>query len=150
MSDSNTIESVLNESRLFPPSDEFMANAHIKGMDEYERLYAEAEADPEALLGEASRKPPLVPEMGHSSGMEFAPRQMVCRRHNECRVQLSGSASDFVAAQQSRDYLGRRAGRHADADLSATAHRSLQVCERAQKARRQNRRPRCLLHAADS
>ena len=47
MSESN-IESTLNESRLFPPSAEFMANAHIKGMDEYEKLYAEAEADPES------------------------------------------------------------------------------------------------------
>lgn len=48
MSDSNTIESVLNESRLFPPSEEFTAQAHISGMEEYERLYAEAEADPES------------------------------------------------------------------------------------------------------
>lgn len=48
MSESNTIESVLNESRLFPPSEEFISQAHIKGMEEYERLYEEAEADPEA------------------------------------------------------------------------------------------------------
>ena len=48
MSDSNTIESVLNESRLFPPSEEFIAQAHMSGMEEYERLYAEAEADPES------------------------------------------------------------------------------------------------------
>ena len=48
MSDSNTIESVLNESRLFPPSEEFIAQAHISGMEEYARLYAEAEADPES------------------------------------------------------------------------------------------------------
>jgi acetyl-CoA synthetase len=48
MSDSNTIESVLNESRLFPPSEEFTAQAHISGIEEYERLYAEAEADPES------------------------------------------------------------------------------------------------------
>ncbi|MBS1810186.1 MAG: acetate--CoA ligase [Acidobacteria bacterium] len=48
MSESNTIESVLNESRLFPPSEEFVSQAHIKGMEEYERLYEEAEADPEA------------------------------------------------------------------------------------------------------
>ncbi len=43
-----TIESVLQESRLFPPSDKFKAQARIQGMNEYERLYAEAEADPEA------------------------------------------------------------------------------------------------------
>jgi acetyl-CoA synthetase len=44
-----TIESVLHESRLFPPPDAFRAQAHIQGMNEYERLYAEAEADPEAF-----------------------------------------------------------------------------------------------------
>jgi acetyl-CoA synthetase len=48
MSESTTIESVLNESRLFPPSEEFSARAHISGMEEYERLYAEAEVDPES------------------------------------------------------------------------------------------------------
>ena len=47
MSESN-IESVLNESRLFPPSEAFTAHAHVSGMEEYERLYAEAEADPES------------------------------------------------------------------------------------------------------
>src|SRR5581483_368669 len=40
-----TIESVLNESRLFPPPAGFTAQAHVKGMEEYERLYAEAEAE---------------------------------------------------------------------------------------------------------
>jgi acetyl-CoA synthetase len=43
------IESVLHESRLFPPHADFIARAHVKGMDEYERMYAEAEADPEAF-----------------------------------------------------------------------------------------------------
>ena len=35
--------------RLFPPPPEFAANAHIKSFEEYERLYAEAAADPEAF-----------------------------------------------------------------------------------------------------
>jgi acetyl-CoA synthetase len=43
------IESVLHESRLFPPHADFIARAHVKGMDEYERMYAEAEDDPEAF-----------------------------------------------------------------------------------------------------
>src|SRR5438445_3779494 len=49
MSESTGIESVLNEHRLFPPPPEFAANAHIKSFDEYERLYAEAAADPGAF-----------------------------------------------------------------------------------------------------
>ncbi|MEK7856644.1 MAG: AMP-binding protein, partial [Acidobacteriota bacterium] len=49
MSDNSAIESVLSEKRLFPPPAEFAANAHIKSFDEYERLYAEAKADPQAF-----------------------------------------------------------------------------------------------------
>ena len=49
MSESATIESVLSESRVFPPPAEFAANAHIKNFDEYERLYQEADADPEGF-----------------------------------------------------------------------------------------------------
>jgi acetyl-CoA synthetase len=39
------IESVLNEGRLFPPSDAFTRNATISGLDRYQALCAAAEAD---------------------------------------------------------------------------------------------------------
>ncbi|MFT3744063.1 MAG: acetate--CoA ligase [Pyrinomonadaceae bacterium] len=45
MSESIAIESTLHENRLFPPSQEFAENAHIKSFAEYEELYAEAAAD---------------------------------------------------------------------------------------------------------
>ena len=49
MSDSTAIESILNESRMFPPPADFAANANIKSFEEYERLYDEAAKDPEAF-----------------------------------------------------------------------------------------------------
>ncbi len=49
MSESAAIESVLSESRLFPPPVSFASKARIKSFEEYERLYAEAEADPQAF-----------------------------------------------------------------------------------------------------
>ncbi len=49
MSENTAIESVLSETRVFPPPAEFAATAHIKSFAEYERLYAEAEADPETF-----------------------------------------------------------------------------------------------------
>lgn len=49
MSENTTIESVLNESRVFPPSPEFSANARLKSYADFERLYREATADPEAF-----------------------------------------------------------------------------------------------------
>src|SRR6187401_2640784 len=49
MSESTAIESVLNEDRVFPPPADFAANAHIKSFEEYEQIYAEAAADPQAF-----------------------------------------------------------------------------------------------------
>ena len=46
MSSSN-IDSVLKETRVFEPSPEFSRQAHIKSLEDYERIYAEAEANPE-------------------------------------------------------------------------------------------------------
>src|SRR5438876_2869071 len=49
MSERTAIESVLNEHRLFPPPPEFAANANINSVAEYEKLCAEAAADPESF-----------------------------------------------------------------------------------------------------
>ena len=49
MSDPTGIESILHESRLFNPPSEFAGKAHIKSFEEYEKLYADAAADPEAF-----------------------------------------------------------------------------------------------------
>jgi acetyl-CoA synthetase len=45
------IDSVLTETRVFECSDDFRAHAHIRSMDEYERLSREAETDPEKFWG---------------------------------------------------------------------------------------------------
>ncbi|HUR97504.1 MAG TPA: acetate--CoA ligase [Pyrinomonadaceae bacterium] len=49
MSDASEIESILHESRMFPPSKEFSASAHIKSFEEYKKIYDEAAADPTAF-----------------------------------------------------------------------------------------------------
>ncbi|MBL8185670.1 MAG: acetate--CoA ligase [Blastocatellia bacterium] len=49
MSETNAIESVLSETRVFQPPSDFASKAHISGFEAYERLYAEAEADPSAF-----------------------------------------------------------------------------------------------------
>lgn len=57
MSDANAtaIESVLQEARVFPPPPEFAAQAHVKSLDEYERIYAQAAADPAAFWAEQAQ-----------------------------------------------------------------------------------------------
>ena len=52
----SNIESVLHEDRLFPPSDAFVKQANISGMDAYRKLYAEAEKDFEGFWANLARK----------------------------------------------------------------------------------------------
>src|SRR5512146_190856 len=53
---STSIDSVLQESRSFPPPTEFSRQAHIKSVQDYEQLYAEAESDPESFWGNIARE----------------------------------------------------------------------------------------------
>ena len=45
------IQSILNEQRVFPPSPDFSARARIGSVAEYQKLYDEADRDPEAFWG---------------------------------------------------------------------------------------------------
>jgi acetyl-CoA synthetase len=49
---SDDIESVLKESRVFPPPAEFAKKAHIKSFDEYKSLYRKSIEEPEAFWAE--------------------------------------------------------------------------------------------------
>jgi len=44
---SDNIESLQKEDRIFPPSGEFSASAHVKSMDEYEAIYKRSIEEPE-------------------------------------------------------------------------------------------------------
>lgn len=48
---SNDIQSTLKEQRLFPPSAEFAAAAHVPSLEAYQALYEEADRDPEGFWG---------------------------------------------------------------------------------------------------
>ena len=48
---SQSIDSILKETRVFQPSPEFSQQAHIKSLEQYEQLYREAEENPEAFWG---------------------------------------------------------------------------------------------------
>ncbi len=52
----STIESVLQEKRLFHPSAEFSQNAHIKSLEEYQQLYDRAKADPQKFWAELAEQ----------------------------------------------------------------------------------------------
>lgn len=50
------IESLAHETRTFSPPEDFAAQAHVKSFAEYERIYAEAEANPEAFWARAAEE----------------------------------------------------------------------------------------------
>ncbi len=51
-----TIESILNEKRLFQPPAELAAQAQFKSFSDYEQLYAKAKADPAAFWAELAQQ----------------------------------------------------------------------------------------------
>jgi acetyl-CoA synthetase len=52
---SSNIESVLQETRVFPPSADFTKQANVPGMEAYKKLYAEAEKDFEGFWGRLAK-----------------------------------------------------------------------------------------------
>jgi acetyl-CoA synthetase len=52
--ESTNLESSLREHRVFAPSAEFVAKAHIQGLEQYEALYRRSVEDPEGFWGEAA------------------------------------------------------------------------------------------------
>src|SRR6201996_3461726 len=46
------LDSTLHEHRVFPPPAEFAAKAHVKSLEEYERLYRRSIQDPQSFWGE--------------------------------------------------------------------------------------------------
>ena len=51
-----TIESILQEKRLFHPPAEFSQKAHIKSQEEYDRLYNKASSDPQQFWAELAQQ----------------------------------------------------------------------------------------------
>ena len=52
----HAIDTVLKEQRVFEPSEEFRSRAHVKSLAEYEKLYQEAEQDPEGFWAGIARE----------------------------------------------------------------------------------------------
>ena len=51
-----SIDNVMQESRLFPPSEEFLKGCEINSMEAYQELYDRAAADPVKFWGELARE----------------------------------------------------------------------------------------------
>ena len=67
---STNIDSILQEQRKFEPPDHFRQQAHIKSLEEYERIYRESVEQPEKFWGRIARRTALVQEVGQGAGVE--------------------------------------------------------------------------------
>lgn len=56
MADTQAIDSFQTESRVFPPPEDFSRRAHIRSMQDYQRLWDEAEKDPQKYWGDRARE----------------------------------------------------------------------------------------------
>ena len=145
---SGQIDTVMQEKRLFPPPKEFAQRARIKSLEEYQELWDEAAADPPKFWADLARDElHWFEPFEQAARLEGAVRPMVCRRQDQCFVQLPRPQSGGRLGQPHGHSLGRRAGRHAQAHVCRAAPRSLQVRECAQAARHSSGRPRVDLHA---
>jgi len=50
------LDSTLRENRLFPPSPEFSAKAHIQSIEQYEELYKQSIEEPDTFWGNAAKE----------------------------------------------------------------------------------------------
>ena len=56
MEQGETITSMMDEKRVFPPSEEVVKQAHIKSMDEYKKIFKRSIDDPEGFWGEMAEQ----------------------------------------------------------------------------------------------
>ena len=140
------IDSVLTENRVFECSEEFRSQAYVKSMAEYERIYREAEADPEKFWGEIA-----------SQLHWFKPWNKV--REWDCpwakwftggEINLSYNCLDRHVATWRRNKAALiwegEPGEVADPHLPAASAGSLQVRQRLKVAGSEEGRPRGHLH----
>ncbi len=64
---SSRLESILHETRVFPPSPTFVAQANVSGMDAYKALTAAAQKDYADYWANLARKLAWRPRLRHSS-----------------------------------------------------------------------------------
>ena len=145
----------MSETKIYPPPPGFAARALINAST-YASMYRDSVDEHGGVLGQASPRAAHVEQAVHASQRhelrrEGPARALVRRRRAQRRGELPRPAPR-EAPRANRDPLGARRSERLDAahQLPRAARERLQVLERAEAPRRQERRPRHDLHADDS
>ena len=56
MADQKQVESVYMEKRVFHPTEDFVKNAHLKSMEEYEKLWKKSIEEPDTFWAEKAEE----------------------------------------------------------------------------------------------
>ena len=135
-----------------PIHEEIARRAHVRSLEEYQRLYRESLDDPAGFWGEQAEGARLVPPLADrrstatSSEVDFA---LVLGRPAQRLLQLR-RPPPRRARRHDRDHLGRgRARRLPARHLSRAQAQGLPGRQRAAPPRRAQGRPRLHLHADD-
>ena len=142
----NNIDSILTENRVFECSEEFRSKAHIRGMDEYERLYQAAETDPETFWSGIASQLHWFKPWDKVLDWDCALVEVVLGGG----INLSYNCLDRHVAGSRRNKAAiiweGEPGEVRDPYLPATAARGLEVRQRSEVAGRAEGRPRRHLH----
>ena len=96
---STDIDSILHEDRKFECPEEFRKHAHIKSLEEYERIYRESVNDPEGFWGDVANDLHWFKkwDQAFSNGMSVG--EVVRRRAAKSFLQLPGSPCADLAQE---------------------------------------------------
>ena len=144
----STIESVSNETRVFEPPRDFVAQANVTRAD-FDRLNAAAAADYSGFWAKLARENLLwhKPFTQVAGREQCAVLQVVRGRRAQRLAQLSRAQSRKRQCRQGRDHLRGRRRRGDQGHLSGALSSRLPLRQRAQIARHQERRSRHHLYA---
>ena len=129
------IDSTLNEQRKFECPEHFRQNAHIKSLEEYDRIYRESVEQPEKFWGRIAselhwfKKWDKVLDWNHPWAKWFTGGEI------QSFLQLPRPPRADSAQEQSRHHLGERTRRSPHHYLSAIASRSTEIRQRPEVAR---------------
>ncbi len=147
---STNIDSILQEDRKFEPPAEFSRQAHIKSLEEYERIYRESVEQPEKFWARIAeelhwfKKWDKVLEWKCPWAKWFVGGQL----------NLSYNCLDRHVQtwrkNKAAHHLGKRARRSSHPDLSAASPRGAEVRQRAERLGGEEGRPRRHLHGHDA
>jgi len=126
------IDTVMHETRVFPPPADFAQRAKIGSPQAYEELWQEAANDIEAFWGKLAAELHWFRPFQKVLDWKEPVASWFVGGQTNVSFNLPRQTSEHAGQRQDGSDLGGGARRLAHADIHRVAPRSLQVCQRAQ------------------